>query len=247
MLACAEAFLKPQKTSVRPKSSAPDNSRGNPPALRSKPPETHDGARLLQAVYRLGSNCFGLLPSQHGLNLDLLRSAAFRHRYLNIEHAVAQNAFCLVRIYSTRQGYGTVELAIGKLEESVLLVTRWDFPFPFNHELIILHRHSNIFLLDTREHGANIQTVIIPARFQRRAERPEPVAVVGLSTLTVNVFKHLIDRTAEMVQRLPHIISEQCVQHGCLPKFFKINQRRTSNYGTKQLVAVSGSLREHPG
>src|SRR5690242_12454591 len=108
-----------------------------------------------------------------------------------------------------------IEFAVSDLRESILLEAFRGFALAFDHELIILHGDMHVLLGYAGQNGAQVQVTVVPARFHDWAERPGTLpGRVGSGGLrrTIEVFKHLVHRTSELIQRLSNIASEHCAQ-----------------------------------
>src|SRR5690242_6174560 len=102
-----------------------------------------------------------------------------------------------------------MELAISELREGVLLETLGNFALALNYELVILHGHAHILLGDSWEDDAHVQIIVIPAGLNNGAESPAPFAARvrrRRDRLAIEIVKHLVDRTAELIQRLSNIV-----------------------------------------
>jgi len=122
----------------------------------------------------------------------------------------------MIEVETGGQGQGRIELPVGHLGECVFLEALRSLAFALDDELIVLRGYAHVLLRHAGKNRPQVQEILIPAGFHNRAERPGSLSArigSGGLPLAIEVFKHLIDRPAELIQRLPNVSSKQCVQH----------------------------------
>src|SRR4051794_23378279 len=129
----------------------------------------------------------------------------------------------MFQIETGRQAPSGIELAICELCEPVVVKAFRRLALSVNNKLIVLYGYIQVFFRNTGKNCPQIQVIIVPTGLDNRSERPRALSTrstrSGLSLVTVEIIKHLVDRTAELIQRLPNIIAEQSAQHTFLLGF----------------------------
>src|SRR5215203_1970134 len=106
-------------------------------------------------------------------------------------------------------------------------------------ELVAREVDVDIPLTHTRKDGSQVEGTVSPTCLKSGAKDPTR-GLVGTSCgtfrrLPVDVIKHLVDRTPEVVQRLPNIVGKGSIQHRYDLQYLVLIQRlarpgRASNF-----------------